>query len=73
MHAINHTTHEIRRVTQDGETRIRERMKSTKKPRGKVLYRNAMKGDTWSFFDTVEDAMDFKVLIALEGVYDASG
>ena len=68
MHAINHTTHEIRRVTQDGETRIRERMKSAKKPRGKVLYRTVMRGDTWSFFDKLEDAMAFKVLIVLEGV-----
>lgn len=67
MHALNHTTHAIWRVSEEGESRIRERMKAAKKPRGKAIYRAAVKGDTWTFFETLDDAMDFKVLLVLDG------
>lgn len=67
MHALNHTTHVIWRVSEEGETRVRERMQSTKKPRGKAIYRTVIKGDTWTFFETLDDATDFKVLVVLDG------
>lgn len=68
MHALNHTTHAIWRVSEEGESRIRERMKAAKKPRGKAIYRAVVRGDTWTFFETLDDAMAFKVLLVLDGV-----
>ena len=67
MYALNHTTQVIFAVPENNAAKILALSKKTKKKFGSALYRSIIKTDVWSFFETKDAAISFKVLIKLDG------